>query len=66
MFAAVNWVERSWAEALSELTRRRVMTSWGWASSQNLMSVSQAVRVPASRRLQLVWQRCQSPLLLCI
>ena len=62
MFAALNWASRSWAEALSELTRRSVMTSWGLSSIQVLISESQALSVPASRRLQLVWQRCQAPL----
>lgn len=44
--------------ALSELTMRTVTTSFVFASIHVLISDSQLERVPASKRLQLVWHRC--------
>lgn len=48
-------------ELLSELTRRRVTTSLGLLSIQNLMSERNACSDPASRREQDVWHNSRTP-----
>ena len=65
MFAVVNSASRAEGEALSLLIKRRVTTSLGFESSHDLMEESQSERSPASRRSQLVWQRCHAPLDWC-
>lgn len=49
-------------ELLSELTRRRVTTSLGLPSIQNLISERNACKDPASRREHDVWHSSRTPL----
>ena len=55
-----NWEARSEGDALSELTKRRVTTSFGFSSIQLLIAESQSLSRPASSRSQEVWHKCHA------